>query len=204
MKPISFQIDFRVPVVLTLSCPDSKEAELGSLSPKVNSLASADSKNVDVASMENLSCTDVLILHEGSGPENTASFIMEPFQLESGDVPLQVSGPTYPGRANGKNNIVSEVGVGTLSYVYKNSIYSRSGSTQSSVAGSPPRLLPSTPMIVSLTGRLSAPGAARLKLPPGISDTIINVYDDEPTSIIAYALLTPDYQASGHVKVRSV
>jgi 1-phosphatidylinositol-3-phosphate 5-kinase len=193
-----------LPLSIQLLCPSpiavAREVPASAISKEpvqeASLACSQDFKNVDVASMENLSCTDVPIFHEGRGPENTASFIIEPSQLETGDVLLQASGPTYPGRASGKDNIVSEVGVGTLSNVYNNSMYIRSGSTQSSVAGSPPWVLPSTPTIVSLTGRLSAPGAARLKLPPGISDTIINVYDDEPTSIIAYALLTPDYQAS--------
>nr|XP_043626802.1 1-phosphatidylinositol-3-phosphate 5-kinase FAB1B [Erigeron canadensis] len=42
-------------------------------------------------------------------------------------------------------------------------------------------------------------GGARLLLAVGINDTVIPVYDDEPTSIISYALLSPDYisQVSG-------
>ncbi|KAL3632105.1 hypothetical protein CASFOL_025089 [Castilleja foliolosa] len=36
-------------------------------------------------------------------------------------------------------------------------------------------------------------GGARLLLPVGINDTVVPVYDDEPTSIIAYALVSPDY-----------
>ncbi|GKB43243.1 1-phosphatidylinositol-3-phosphate 5-kinase FAB1B-like protein [Tanacetum coccineum] len=38
-------------------------------------------------------------------------------------------------------------------------------------------------------------GGARLLLAVGINDTVIPVYDDEPTSIISYALLSPDYIA---------
>lgn len=34
---------------------------------------------------------------------------------------------------------------------------------------------------------------ARLLLPVGVNDAIVPVYDDEPTSIIAYALVSPDY-----------
>ncbi|KAL3639812.1 hypothetical protein CASFOL_001389 [Castilleja foliolosa] len=33
----------------------------------------------------------------------------------------------------------------------------------------------------------------RLLLPVGVNDTVIPLYDDEPTSIISYALLSPDY-----------
>ncbi|KAL8466428.1 hypothetical protein ACS0TY_035500 [Phlomoides rotata] len=36
-------------------------------------------------------------------------------------------------------------------------------------------------------------GGARLLLPVGVNDTVIPVYDDEPTSIISYALASPDY-----------
>ncbi|GAB4838067.1 hypothetical protein Ancab_027597 [Ancistrocladus abbreviatus] len=38
-------------------------------------------------------------------------------------------------------------------------------------------------------------GGARLLLPVGVNDTVIPVYDDEPTSIIAYALASPDNQS---------
>lgn len=38
---------------------------------------------------------------------------------------------------------------------------------------------------------------ARLLLPVGINDTVVPVYDDEPTSIIAYALISSDY----HVQI---
>lgn len=37
-------------------------------------------------------------------------------------------------------------------------------------------------------------GGARLLLPVAITDTVVPVYDDEPTSAIAYALVSPDYQ----------
>lgn len=38
-------------------------------------------------------------------------------------------------------------------------------------------------------------GGARLLLPVGVNETVVPVYDDEPTSIIAYALVSPDYHA---------
>nr|XP_043636882.1 1-phosphatidylinositol-3-phosphate 5-kinase FAB1B-like [Erigeron canadensis] len=45
-------------------------------------------------------------------------------------------------------------------------------------------------------------GGARLLLAVGINDTVVPVYDDEPTSIISYALLSHDYvsQMSGELK----
>ncbi|XP_071686075.1 1-phosphatidylinositol-3-phosphate 5-kinase FAB1B-like isoform X2 [Rutidosis leptorrhynchoides] len=44
-------------------------------------------------------------------------------------------------------------------------------------------------------------GGVHLLLPVGINDTVVPVYDDEPTSIIAYALLSPAYvsQMSGEL-----
>lgn len=42
---------------------------------------------------------------------------------------------------------------------------------------------------------LGRQGGARLLLPVGVNDTVIPVLDDEPTSIIAYALASPDYRA---------
>ena len=40
-------------------------------------------------------------------------------------------------------------------------------------------------------------GGARVLLPDGINDIVVPVYDDEPTSIISYALVSPDY----HIQV---
>ncbi|KAI3443502.1 hypothetical protein Pfo_000167 [Paulownia fortunei] len=37
-------------------------------------------------------------------------------------------------------------------------------------------------------------GGARLLLPMASSDTIVPIYDDEPTSIVSYTLVSPDYQ----------
>lgn len=42
---------------------------------------------------------------------------------------------------------------------------------------------------------LGRQGGARVLLPVGVNDTVIPVLDDEPTSIIAYALASPDYRA---------
>lgn len=38
-------------------------------------------------------------------------------------------------------------------------------------------------------------GGPQFLLPVGVNDTVIPVYDDEPTSIISYALVSPDYFA---------
>ncbi|KAJ8774004.1 hypothetical protein K2173_009435 [Erythroxylum novogranatense] len=53
------------------------------------------------------------------------------------------------------------------------------------------------PVFVSSFRELEFEGSARLLLPVGTNDTVIPVYDDEPTSIIAYALMSPEYH--GHL-----
>ncbi|XP_022715367.1 1-phosphatidylinositol-3-phosphate 5-kinase FAB1B-like isoform X2 [Durio zibethinus] len=49
------------------------------------------------------------------------------------------------------------------------------------------------PVYVSLFRELELQGGARLLLPVGANDTVIPVYDDEPTSMISYALASPEY-----------
>ncbi|GFZ04351.1 phosphatidylinositol-4-phosphate 5-kinase family protein [Actinidia rufa] len=49
------------------------------------------------------------------------------------------------------------------------------------------------PVYVSSFRELELQGGARLLLPVGANDTVIPVYDDEPTSIISYALVSSDY-----------
>lgn len=50
-----------------------------------------------------------------------------------------------------------------------------------------------SPVYVSLFRELERQSGARLLLPVGINDTVVPVYDDEPTSIIAYTLVSSDY-----------
>lgn len=50
-----------------------------------------------------------------------------------------------------------------------------------------------SPIYISLFRKLERPGGARLLLPICLNDTVIPIYDDEPTSIISYALATPYY-----------
>lgn len=49
------------------------------------------------------------------------------------------------------------------------------------------------PVYISSFRESELQGGARLLLPVGVNDTVIPVYDDEPTSIISYALLSSDY-----------
>ncbi|XP_061340852.1 1-phosphatidylinositol-3-phosphate 5-kinase FAB1B isoform X2 [Gastrolobium bilobum] len=51
------------------------------------------------------------------------------------------------------------------------------------------------PIFVSSFRKLELQGGARLLLPIGVNDTVIPVYDDEPSSIIAYALMSSDYHS---------
>ncbi|KAJ4848118.1 hypothetical protein Tsubulata_026169 [Turnera subulata] len=50
-----------------------------------------------------------------------------------------------------------------------------------------------TPVYISQLREFEQQSGARLLLPLGINDTVIPVYDDEPTSIIAHALVSTDY-----------
>ncbi|KAG4940042.1 hypothetical protein JHK87_043913 [Glycine soja] len=49
------------------------------------------------------------------------------------------------------------------------------------------------PVYVSCFRKQELLGGARLLLPIGVNETVIPVYDDEPSSIIAYALMSPEY-----------
>ena len=49
------------------------------------------------------------------------------------------------------------------------------------------------PVYISSFRQLELQGGARLLLPVGFNDTVVPVYDDEPTSVIAYVLASPDY-----------
>lgn len=51
------------------------------------------------------------------------------------------------------------------------------------------------PVFVSSFGKLELQGGARMLLPIGVNDTVIPIYDDEPSSIIAYALMSPEYHS---------
>ncbi|XP_048443758.1 LOW QUALITY PROTEIN: 1-phosphatidylinositol-3-phosphate 5-kinase FAB1A [Pyrus x bretschneideri] len=49
------------------------------------------------------------------------------------------------------------------------------------------------PVNVSMFRELERQSGARLLLPIGVNDSVIPVFDDEPTSVIAYALVSSDY-----------
>ncbi|KAL4613918.1 hypothetical protein ACB092_07G017000 [Castanea dentata] len=49
------------------------------------------------------------------------------------------------------------------------------------------------PVYVSSFRELVRQNGARLLLPAGVNDIVVHVYDDEPTSVVAYALVSSDY-----------
>lgn len=51
------------------------------------------------------------------------------------------------------------------------------------------------PVFLSSFWELEFQGGARLFLPLGVNETVLPVYDDEPSSIIAYALMSPEYHS---------
>lgn len=51
------------------------------------------------------------------------------------------------------------------------------------------------PVFLSSFWELEFQGGARLFLPLGVNETVVPVYDDEPSSIIAYALMSPEYHS---------
>lgn len=50
------------------------------------------------------------------------------------------------------------------------------------------------PSVVSHAAQVAAQGGARIMLPVGHDEVVVAVYDDEPSSVIAYALCSEDYQ----------
>ncbi|RID80542.1 hypothetical protein BRARA_A03201 [Brassica rapa] len=61
-----------------------------------------------------------------------------------------------------------------------------------------------SPVYISSFREAELQGGPRLLLPVGINDVVVPVYDDEPTSMIAYALMTPEYQRQISVEGESL
>jgi len=113
----------------------------------------------------------------------------EPVQGDevAGDAISQVSVPTSP--VKGSDESGAPAGVPSMSldkgYSRSSSLWGGSmDSSQNRWSISPTRSLV----------QLVAHGTARVRLPPGVNGTVVAVYDDEPTSIIAYALTSYEYQ----------
>lgn len=74
--------------------------------------------------------------------------------------------------------------------------YMTSNSSLNTTSSSPLRfttLADYIPKYVELFCELSQKGGARFFLPTGANDVVIPVFDDEPTSVISYALVSPMY-----------
>ncbi|XP_051135010.1 1-phosphatidylinositol-3-phosphate 5-kinase FAB1B-like isoform X2 [Andrographis paniculata] len=63
------------------------------------------------------------------------------------------------------------------------------------VRNAPKFLSEYNPVYISSLRESEVQGGARLLLNVGVDDTVVPVYDDEPTSIISFALVSPDYIA---------
>ncbi|KAH0891363.1 hypothetical protein HID58_053792 [Brassica napus] len=61
-----------------------------------------------------------------------------------------------------------------------------------------------SPVYISSFREAELQGGPRLLLPVGINDIVVPVYDDEPTSMIAYALTSPEYQRQISVEGESL
>lgn len=59
------------------------------------------------------------------------------------------------------------------------------------------------PVYVPLFRELERHSGGRLLLPVGVNDTVVPIYDDEPTSIIAYTLVSSDYHVQMSESERS-
>ncbi|CAI8607812.1 unnamed protein product [Vicia faba] len=57
------------------------------------------------------------------------------------------------------------------------------------------KLVDYNPVFVSSFGKLGLQGGARMLMPIGVNDTVIPIYDDEPSSIIAHALMSSQYHS---------
>ncbi|XP_010465319.1 PREDICTED: 1-phosphatidylinositol-3-phosphate 5-kinase FAB1B-like [Camelina sativa] len=61
-----------------------------------------------------------------------------------------------------------------------------------------------SPIYISSFREAELQGGPRLLLPVGLNDIVVPVYDDEPTSMIAYALMSPEYQRQTSVEGESL
>lgn len=57
------------------------------------------------------------------------------------------------------------------------------------------KLVEYNPVFVTSFGKLGLHGGASMLLPIGVNDTVIPIYDDEPSSIIAHALMSSQYHS---------
>lgn len=115
-------------------------------------------------------------------------------QDKNGPEQMQVSTPMSPV----KSFDISEESGSWIGAPFSNLYKTYSKGLQGFLSGSPLRFDSFSgyiPTFVSSLSQLGGQGEARLLLPTGVNDTVIAIYDDEPTSIIAYALTSHEYYA---------
>nr|DAD49190.1 TPA_asm: hypothetical protein HUJ06_019127 [Nelumbo nucifera] len=158
----------------TLDAAWTGENHPGSTTPSENGYAFSDAALMDSSIIEAVSAKPVLEDHSGqSGAEVVQS--LAPALVSKG--------------ADNMEDSISWVGMPFLNF-YR--------SFNKSSSGSSPKfdmVSEYNPIYVTSFRELERQGGARLLLPVGVNDTVVPVYDDEPTSIIAYALVSPDYHA---------
>ncbi|XP_042483722.1 1-phosphatidylinositol-3-phosphate 5-kinase FAB1B-like [Macadamia integrifolia] len=158
----------------TLDAAWTGESHSGSITPKENGYAFSDAAIADLSVVVDTGSTRSALeeqLEDQGGVELTRS-IEHALTIKSPDT---------------MEDSTSWIGMPFLNFY-------RSFNKNSS--GSAPKLdtvSEYNPVYISSFRELERQDGARLLLPVGVNDTVVPVYDDEPTSIIAYALVSPDY-----------
>lgn len=137
-------------------------------------------------------CTDTMLL--GSTP--TVEQVVSNLKMETCAIHQSEVEPDHFHRSSSSvkgpekmENSVTSVGVPFPNFSY---MLSKNSSWSAQKLGI---VCEYNPAYISSFRELERQGGARLLLPVGINETVVPVYDDEPTSIIAYALALPDYYA---------
>ncbi|KAF5748384.1 Phosphatidylinositol-4-phosphate 5-kinase family protein putative isoform 1 [Tripterygium wilfordii] len=157
----------------TLDAAWTGESHTTSITAKENGSSVPNSTSIDSSTMSN---------------SVTADLDLETSTVGKGETEATHSlGSTLPTKGtDSMENSASGVGTSFLNFP---SSFSKNYSLNAQKLG----ISEYNPVYVSLFRELERRSGARLLLPVGVNDTIVHVYDDEPTSIIAYALVSSDY-----------
>jgi 1-phosphatidylinositol-3-phosphate 5-kinase len=112
-----------------------------------------------------------------------------------GEVDTETSVPTSPLKDKEGGEESGVPAGGSFATLYKG--YSRSSSVPSSISSLSFQYKHSASSIITI-GQIVDQATARVRLPTGVNDIVVAVYDDEPTSVIAYAITSTEYQAQLH------
>ncbi|XP_042506110.1 1-phosphatidylinositol-3-phosphate 5-kinase FAB1B-like [Macadamia integrifolia] len=159
----------------TLDAAWTGENHPGSVPPKENGYASSDA-----------AITDSSVVVEAVA--SARSDLEENLEDNCGFEVTQSLGHALPTKqADTMEDSTSWIGMPFLNF------YSSFNKNSSGSAPKFDTLSEYNPVYVSSFRELEHQGGARLLLPVGVNDTVVPVYDDEPTSIIAYSLVSQDY-----------